>query len=105
MTDFAAPLSPRVRRRRRETVGAFAFGTITARLAVRVNLAAHHALHATNFVFVHADDGVGRVGLAPGRGAVRLDLATYFVGVFFKDGVHPCLFSNKCDHLTSRKTS
>src|SRR5262245_65397457 len=68
------------------------FHTVATRLAVRVDLAAHHALHPTHLVLVHADDGVGRVGLASRRRTVGLDLSTHLIGVFFKDGIHPCLF-------------
>jgi hypothetical protein len=58
-----------------------------------VNLTADHALDAANLVLIHADDGVGRVGLAAGRRAIGLDFATHLIGVFFEDGIHPCLFS------------
>ena len=61
-------------------------------LALMQDLAAHHALHPTHLVLVHADDGVGRVGFASRRRTVGLDLSTHLIGVFFKDGIHPCLF-------------
>ena len=56
------------------------------------------ARHASHFLLVHADDGVGRVRFTPWRGAIGLDFATHLIGVFFKDGVHPCLFSDEYDH-------
>src|SRR5262249_4807831 len=72
-------------------LGAAFLGSIATWLAIRMNLTADHALHATDLVFVHADDRVCCVGLAPWGRAVRLDLSADLVRFFVEDRVHPSL--------------
>jgi hypothetical protein len=86
-----APAAP-VPQRSKAEVEAAVVRAVTARFAVGVNLSANDALHAPDFVLVHADDGVGRIGLAAGRRAGRRELTTDLIGFFFEDGVHPRLF-------------
>ena len=72
-------------------------GTVATRLTEGVNLATNHALHATYFVLVHADDRMSRVRFAAWGRAIRLDLSPDLISFFFEDGVHPCLFLD--DHV------
>jgi len=97
------PRHPPLRRLLGGAVGGF-LDPITARLSVRVDLAAHHALHAADFVLVHTDDRVGRVRLAAGGRAVRLDLSAHFIGVFFEDGIHPMPLLDEWSPPTSLTT-
>jgi hypothetical protein len=64
------------------------FSGIAARLAEGMDVAAHLALHATDLVLVHADDGVICVRLAAWTRAISLDFTPNFVLVIIEEGIH-----------------